>query len=322
MDKLGQALDSYFKKTGLEEQIRQRKWLQKWPEVVGVHICRYTRPLGLKGGVLWIEVSDSSWLYHLTMLQEKIKDDFNKIIGFEAIKRIKMTNAGSFNQEREINYLKEKSNSAENRKTGKKTILDPQEINKIEKLVDPVPAVYKEKFRNIFNHFYMQQKIKLGEGAIPCRVCGILCYKNELREELCLFCFRESEEWIKFLEVLFNKRPWLTFNDLKKEIFPPRKELYQYCKEKIRKKYFEQIMKFSTEEGFQEEEKEKELKKIIMHYIVFVAGKEPSLIQPEDEFQALKDFGGLFKHLEVGKLENNTDYHTSLLNRGLNRSTG
>ena len=36
--------------------------------------------------------------------------------------------------------------------------------------------------------------------------------------------------------------------------------------------------------------------------------KEPSLIQPEDEFRALKDFGGLFKHLEVGKIDHNKIY--------------
>ena len=33
MNKLGQAMESYFKKIGLTEQIKQRKWLQngrKW----------------------------------------------------------------------------------------------------------------------------------------------------------------------------------------------------------------------------------------------------------------------------------------------------
>ncbi|NLX90232.1 MAG: DUF721 domain-containing protein [Firmicutes bacterium] len=309
MDKLGKVLDFYFEKIGLQEQIRQEKWLQKWPEVVGRHICRYARPLALKGGVLWVEVYDSNWLYHLTMLREKIKDDFNKIIGFEAIKGIKMTNAGSVKQEREINYASEKSNSAGNRKTGKKIILEQQELDKIEKLVETVPWVYKEKFRDLCKHSYLQQKIKREEGAISCRVCGVPCYKNEIREDLCLFCFREYEKWIKLLEVFFEKRPWLTFNDLKKNTFPPRKELYQYCKEKIRKKYFEQIMRLSTEDGLHDKEKKKELKKIILHYIVFVAEKEPSLIQPEDEFRALKDFGGLFKHLEVDKLENNNDYN-------------
>ena len=37
-------------------------------------------------GVLWVEVSDSNWLYHLTTLQEKIKNDFNNVVGVEVIR--------------------------------------------------------------------------------------------------------------------------------------------------------------------------------------------------------------------------------------------
>lgn len=310
MDKLAQAMESYLDKIGLTEQIKQKKWLQKWPEVVGRHICRYTHPLFLKKGVLWVEVSDSNWLYHLTTLQQKIIADYNKIIGLNIIKKIKMINAGNINQARETRaFLTDKKDSCEAELNNKKIVLDQNEKNKIESLAELMPGSYRDRFRSIINHFYMQQKIRIEEGAIPCMVCGLPCYKNEMSERLCLFCYRESKDWIKTLKTIFYKRPWITLNELKKNnIFFPHEELYKFCKEKIRKECFDRIMKFVDEEGLQMEDNENVLNKLLLRYIVFVAEKEPSLIQPEDEFRALRDFGGLFNNLRLGKNEHNNTY--------------
>jgi hypothetical protein len=314
MKKFDQIMDSYFQKIGLKDQLRQRKWLQKWPEAVGVHISRYTRPLVLKGGVLWVEVSDSNWLYHLTTLQEKIKDDFNNVVGFEVTKKIKLINAGSFAQEREVvqayvdNTLEEKNKRLARKNDNKTPILEQKEIKEIEKLVENVPDLFKDKFRNFMKHIYQHQKTKIHEGAVNCRVCGLPCYVDEMRENLCFFCYRESEQWIKSLQFLFTSRPWLNFSDLKEWFFPPREELFNFCKEKIRKKYFNRIMDLVTEEGVQKECSDNSLNELILFYILFVTGKEPPLIQPEDEFRALKDFAGLVKSLEGGKIENNNFY--------------
>ncbi len=314
MNRFDQVMDEYFQKIGLKEQIRQRKWLEKWPEVVGTHINRYTRPLVFKDGMLWVEVSDSSWLYHLTTLQEKIKNDFNKIIGFNFIKKIKLVNTGTFKQEKEIvkpyenSFVQENIIFAENKDFKNRLVLDKKERQEIEKLVEIIPLHFKNKLRDFFNNIYLQQKNRREQGAVLCRVCGLPCYKNEIREDLCFFCYRESEEWLKLLQLIFQKRPWLNFSDLKKSFFPLREELFKFCKEKIRKKYFDDIMMFLTDEGWQKEDRNTVLSKLLQHYILFVTGKEPFLIQPEDEFKAIKDFAGLIKYLEGGKIEYNNDY--------------
>lgn len=200
MEKFDQIMDLYFQKIGLKEQLHQRKWLQKWPEVVGAHISRYTRPLALKGGVLWVEVSDSNWLYHLTTLQEKIKNDFNNVVGVEVTKEIKLINAGSFAQEREVlqadidNRVEENIKSLARKNDNKTVVLEQKEIKEIEVLVEKVPDHFKDKFRNLMQHIYLYQKTKIHEGAVNCRVCGLPCYENELRENLCFFCYRESEQ--------------------------------------------------------------------------------------------------------------------------------
>ena len=117
-----------------------------------------------------------------------------------------MINTGSINQEREITtLLAEKKDSIEGEVSKKKIVLDEKEKNKIEDSVKLIPIPYKDKFRSFINYIYLQQKIKIEDGAIPCRVCGLPCYQNEIREELCFFCYRESEEWIKSLRSLFHK---------------------------------------------------------------------------------------------------------------------
>ena len=44
-------------------------------------------------------------------------------------------------------------------------------------------------------------------------------------------------------------------------------------------------MKLSTEEGLQTEDSENVLNKLLLRYILYLCLKEPSLIQPEDEFR-------------------------------------
>ncbi|HHU76866.1 MAG TPA: DUF721 domain-containing protein [Firmicutes bacterium] len=307
MDKFAQAMESYLDKIGIKEQLRQKKWLQKWPDVVGKHICRYAHPLFLKKGVLWVEVSDSNWLYHLTTLQPKIIADYNKIIGSDIIKSMKMINAGN------IKRAQENGGSSLNKiepypvePNRKKILLNLHERNRISNLVRSAPSSYRDRFCNLLNHFYLQQKARLESGAIPCRICGLPCYESEMNSKLCPICYRQALGWIETLKTFFHKRPWLSFTKLSKEInYFPGEELFKFCKEKIRKDCFDRIMKFVDDEGLQAGDHENILKRLLLRYIVFVSEKEPALIQPEDEFRALRDFGGLFNNLRLGKTEHN-----------------
>jgi len=191
-------MESYLDKIGIKEQLRQKKWLQKWPDVVGKHICRYAHPLFLKKGVLWVEVSDSNWLYHLTTLQPKIIADYNKIIGSDIIKSMKMINAGN------IKRAQENGGSSLNKiepypvePNRKKILLNLHERNRISNLVRSAPSSYRDRFCNLLNHFYLQQKARLESGAIPCRICGLPCYESEMNSKLCPICYRQALGWIE-----------------------------------------------------------------------------------------------------------------------------
>ena len=299
MKKLENALNDYFKTIGLQDQLKTRKWLQKWPQVVGVYIDRYTQPLTIKEKVLWVEVLDSNWLYHLTSLQERIVGDFNKIAGFEVIKSIKLINAGSLTGEREViqsrpkNYGKDQS-SEKDIELAPPLELAPSEISELEKYIDPAPGLYKERIRKVIHNFYLQQKKRINEGAQKCPLCRLYYYEYEMKESICFLCDKESENWTEVLRPLFKNMPWLSPEELEKDL-KPSKEMFDYCKEKIRHEYFDRIMTFSGGRTPEDEADKKTLYKFLQHYVLFKTEKDPSLIQKEDIFKALKDFGGLFE---------------------------
>ena len=198
MEKFDLIMDLYFQKIGLKSSCIKENGF-KMAEVVG-RILAVIPSVGTQRGVLWVEVSDSNWLYHLTTLQEKIKNDFNNVVGVEVTKEIKLINAGSFAQEREVlqadidNRVEENIKSLARKNDNKTVVLEQKEIKEIEVLVEKVPDHFKDKFRNLMQHIYLYQKTKIHEGAVNCRVCGLPCYENELRENLCFFCYRESEQ--------------------------------------------------------------------------------------------------------------------------------
>ena len=110
MDKLEQPLRFFLEKHGLQEQLKKRIYFQIWPDVVGEKITRYTQPVKIERDRLIVEVNDSTWLYHLTMLKSKIIDDFNANAGTTVIQDIKFINADFRAQRREEikNRLREK----------------------------------------------------------------------------------------------------------------------------------------------------------------------------------------------------------------------
>ena len=300
MKRLENALDAYFQRIGLHDQLKARKWLSLWPQIVGSHISRYTRPLVIKDKTLWVEVTDSSWLYHLTSLQDKIKKDFNKKAGYEVINTIKLTNAGSFAEEREIHIAEQIFNKDEIE--GEYLFVEEQELIDLERFISSVPALYKDKYRKFIHDLYLQQKIRLHNGATACLFCNLPFYEQEMRDNICFLCFREMEEWTLILKPIFEKTPWLSYTQLN-EIYKISEKMFYFCKEKIGKEYYDVIMEFA---GLKEldERAEDALHKYLLHYTMFMAEKEPTLISKEDEFKALKVFAGLFDRHKIIKRNN------------------
>lgn len=57
---------------GLSEQIRAERLHTEWAELVGPRIAARTRPGGISGSTLVVEVASSSWLHELNLLRAQI----------------------------------------------------------------------------------------------------------------------------------------------------------------------------------------------------------------------------------------------------------
>jgi predicted nucleic acid-binding Zn ribbon protein len=68
MDHISSILKSVLGDSHLKAGVANYGVFSRWPEVVGEHLARSTHPLRVQGNVLWVQVTASTLLYHLTFL--------------------------------------------------------------------------------------------------------------------------------------------------------------------------------------------------------------------------------------------------------------
>ena len=93
METIGSSIDGLLEKYGLKEQLQARKYLSIWEKILGAKIAQYSKPLTINKKKLIVEVNDSNWLYHLTMLKDKIIKEFNMEARSVIITEIRFINA-------------------------------------------------------------------------------------------------------------------------------------------------------------------------------------------------------------------------------------
>jgi predicted nucleic acid-binding Zn ribbon protein len=70
---LGEALQSYLKKSGLVKRIGQAGVLEEWAELVGPQIAKVTQPESVGAdGILRVRVATPAWANELQMMTQQI----------------------------------------------------------------------------------------------------------------------------------------------------------------------------------------------------------------------------------------------------------
>ncbi len=67
-----QAIVKALQHHGIAEEVRGRRVLTEWSELVGPKAAARTRPEGISDRVLWVEVVSSAWLHELNMLKAQL----------------------------------------------------------------------------------------------------------------------------------------------------------------------------------------------------------------------------------------------------------
>lgn len=298
MDKLEQPLRFFLEKHGLQEQLKKRIYFQIWPDVVGEKITRYTQPVKIERDRLIVEVNDSTWLYHLTMLKSKIIDDFNAKAGTTVIQDIKFINADFRAQRREEikNRLREKSDHSTALNHQIKGIqLEKEEIEEIEEAVDAVPDFLRASLHKLYKNHYLRQAYHRKQGAKQCSRCRGLSLK--LEDQLCLYCQKDLDAWTVVLDNFFKQTPWGTYDLLKREHPFLDEQLFKIYKNKMVLRQIRHLTAALAQKRSGDDGQEKKLKEIAQSYVLLVSEKEPTAIQKEHIYAALNRFPGLYELL-------------------------
>jgi predicted nucleic acid-binding Zn ribbon protein len=70
--KLGDALQDFLKKSGLDERFEEAAVLPEWAERVGDAIAAVTAPVRVSQGTLLVAVRTSTWLMELRLMEREI----------------------------------------------------------------------------------------------------------------------------------------------------------------------------------------------------------------------------------------------------------
>lgn len=92
--KLGDALQSYLRESGLDERVDEAAIVPEWAERVGPAIAAVTAPLRTSRGTLLVAVRTSAWLMELRLMERDILRRLNEGRERGRIERIRFLMAG------------------------------------------------------------------------------------------------------------------------------------------------------------------------------------------------------------------------------------
>ncbi|MEW5783626.1 MAG: DUF721 domain-containing protein [Bacillota bacterium] len=88
MNSLGQIIEHVLRRNQMWLQYRQNSILERWEELVGKELAAVSNPRQIRKGVLQVSVKNSTWAYHLTLLQPQLIERLNRHAGSLAVKEI------------------------------------------------------------------------------------------------------------------------------------------------------------------------------------------------------------------------------------------
>lgn len=92
--RVGEALEAYLARTGLDERLDEAAAVPEWDGVVGERIAAVTEPITVSGGVLIVAVRSSAWLMELKLMERRILRRINARRERGEIERIRFIMSG------------------------------------------------------------------------------------------------------------------------------------------------------------------------------------------------------------------------------------
>jgi len=88
LEPVGPLLQRLLARLGLDRRLEEYRAVEAWPEVVGPVIAAQTRAVGVREGVLFVDVASSVWMQELSVLRDSIAERLNARLGAPRVRKI------------------------------------------------------------------------------------------------------------------------------------------------------------------------------------------------------------------------------------------
>lgn len=91
LEGIADILDSLKASTALGRNLEEAQIWQRWPELAGMDFMPHGRPLGIREGMLIIEVDSAVWMHKFAYVKRDLMRRINAAIGRDLVTEIYLT---------------------------------------------------------------------------------------------------------------------------------------------------------------------------------------------------------------------------------------
>ncbi|MBK8250882.1 MAG: DUF721 domain-containing protein [Gemmatimonadetes bacterium] len=89
-ERLGEALATFLRRSGLGERVQQSDVISRWSELVGPELAAATRAVSIsEDGTLFAVARTAGWLNELTFMERELLENLNRVSGSKPLRRIR-----------------------------------------------------------------------------------------------------------------------------------------------------------------------------------------------------------------------------------------
>lgn len=85
---LGTILRQYLREEGLETPLNEHRVVSCWSEVMGEVVARYTTSVQVRGGILYVSLTNPALRQNLMMMRSQIVQKLNAHVGAQVLQNV------------------------------------------------------------------------------------------------------------------------------------------------------------------------------------------------------------------------------------------
>jgi predicted nucleic acid-binding Zn ribbon protein len=88
LEPVGPLVQRLLRQLGLERRMEEYRAVEAWAEVVGPAIAAQAHAVGVRDGVLFVDVASNVWMQELGLLRDSIAERLNAHLGAPLVRKV------------------------------------------------------------------------------------------------------------------------------------------------------------------------------------------------------------------------------------------